>query len=218
MNQRPFIYDGKSYYIIKMITSIVFFWFVVRVLKSVYNDYVNEIDFNYVNVLYLITESVTFTVILISRMPKDVNITIKTVIISGVGTFYILFVELTGPGSGTYALIPQYLAAMIIILAIIWQIIAKIYLGRSFGILPANRGIVDNGPYGFVRHPIYFGYLMGHIGFLLNAFSIWNFSVFFILYIFQYLRIVEEEKVLTRDESYQKYKNRVHYRLVPYVI
>jgi protein-S-isoprenylcysteine O-methyltransferase Ste14 len=44
-------------------------------------------------------------------------------------------------------------------------------LGRSFGLLPAQRGLVVVGPYRFVRHPIYFGYLIGHIGFLLVNFS-----------------------------------------------
>ena len=38
-------------------------------------------------------------------------------------------------------------------------------LGRSFGVAPANRGIVVRGPYSFVRHPIYTGYLITHTGF-----------------------------------------------------
>ena len=33
-------------------------------------------------------------------------------------------------------------------------------LGRSFGIAPANRGIIMNGPYRFIRHPMYLGELI----------------------------------------------------------
>ena len=43
--------------------------------------------------------------------------------------------------------------------------VARIYMGRSFGILPANRGIVSNGPFRWVRHPIYLGWLVLSIGY-----------------------------------------------------
>src|SRR2546430_13476301 len=46
-------------------------------------------------------------------------------------------------------------------------IIGKLSLGRSFGLTPANRGVVSTGIYQFVRHPIYLGYLITHIGFVL---------------------------------------------------
>ena len=39
------------------------------------------------------------------------------------------------------------------------MIAGKVVLGRSFGLVPANRGIVARGPYLLVRHPIYAGYL-----------------------------------------------------------
>ena len=45
-------------------------------------------------------------------------------------------------------------------------IAGKVVLGRSFGLVPANRGVVAQGPYGFMRHPIYTGYLLTHVGFL----------------------------------------------------
>ena len=36
----------------------------------------------------------------------------------------------------------------------------KLSLGRSFGLMPANRGVVSTGMYRLVRHPIYLGYLV----------------------------------------------------------
>ena len=44
----------------------------------------------------------------------------------------------------------------------------------SFGIVPANRGVVARGPYTFVRHPIYAGYLLTHAAFLMAYPRPWN--------------------------------------------
>src|SRR6476659_1604139 len=49
---------------------------------------------------------------------------------------------------------------------------SKLYLNRSFGLIAANRGVKVKGPYQFVRHPMYLGYMINQIGFLtvsLNA-------------------------------------------------
>ena len=47
-----------------------------------------------------------------------------------------------------------------------WWSSGKLTLGRSFGLVPANRGVVIRGPYALVRHPIYSGYLITHLAFL----------------------------------------------------
>ena len=48
-------------------------------------------------------------------------------------------------------------------------IAGKITLGRSFALLPANRGVVSTGVYRIVRHPIYMGYLFTHVAFLVAS-------------------------------------------------
>ena len=50
----------------------------------------------------------------------------------------------------------------------------KVSLGRSFGLMPANRGVVSTGLYRLVRHPIYMGYLITHVGFVAANPTIWN--------------------------------------------
>jgi protein-S-isoprenylcysteine O-methyltransferase Ste14 len=95
------------------------------------------------------------------------------------------------------------------------QISAKISLWRSFGIVAANRGIKVEGPYRFIRHPMYAGYVITHVGFLL-AFPSWqNAAVYTISLIIQVLRLLREERVLSQDPAYRAYASEVRYRLLP---
>ena len=94
-------------------------------------------------------------------------------------------------------------------------VVGKIALGRSFGLVPANRGVVVRGPYTLVRHPIYTGYLITHIGFLMAHPTPWNAGVFLIADIALVLRALMEERVLSADVAYQQYCRRVGWHLVP---
>lgn len=111
-------------------------------------------------------------------------------------------------------LIGQTVAVATQIAGALWAINAKVTLGRSFGWLPANRGIVDSGVYGIVRHPIYLGYLIGHLGMLGANFNIQNLIALALLYVCQIYRIFQEEKFLMADERYRNYAQRVPYRLI----
>jgi protein-S-isoprenylcysteine O-methyltransferase Ste14 len=90
-------------------------------------------------------------------------------------------------------------------------------LGRSFGLVAANRGIKQGGPYRVVRHPAYTGYLIAYVGYLLENPSLPNVALFCLSTAFQLLRIREEESLLTSDRSYAAYRTAVRYRLVPLV-
>jgi protein-S-isoprenylcysteine O-methyltransferase Ste14 len=95
---------------------------------------------------------------------------------------------------------------------------AVISLGRSFGIVAANRGIRTRGPYRFVRHPLYSAYILTETGYLLENPSVRNWCLFGIVMVFQAIRIVEEERTLGEDPAYQEYRRRVRSRVVPYVL
>jgi protein-S-isoprenylcysteine O-methyltransferase Ste14 len=94
-------------------------------------------------------------------------------------------------------------------------VIAKMALGRSFGLAPANRGVVVRGPYNVVRHPIYTGYLVTHIGFLMASPTAWNLAVILVADSALILRALLEERVLSGDALYQQYCRRVGWHLVP---
>jgi protein-S-isoprenylcysteine O-methyltransferase Ste14 len=94
-------------------------------------------------------------------------------------------------------------------------IAGKLSLGRSFGLMPANRGIVSTGLYRAVRHPIYLGYLVTHVAFIAANPSPWNFAALVTADLALLARAVCEERTLLRDPEYQMYRERVRWRVVP---
>ena len=95
------------------------------------------------------------------------------------------------------------------------QLAAKCALRRSFGIAPAHRGLKMGGPYGLVRHPMYAGYLLVHIGILILMPSVLNAVIYAIGWAAQLRRLAAEEVLLGQDEAYRAYCRRVRWRLVP---
>jgi protein-S-isoprenylcysteine O-methyltransferase Ste14 len=127
--------------------------------------------------------------------------------------------SLAGPplvrGTDAPSLAGDNLTAIVSACGLIVVILGKITLGRSFGIVPANRGVVVRGPYGIVRHPIYTGYLITHVGFLLANPTPWNIGVILIADAALVGRALMEERVLKADAEYQGYCERVGWHLVP---
>lgn len=91
----------------------------------------------------------------------------------------------------------------------------KIALGRSFGLLPANRGVVCSGLYRLVRHPIYLGYVLTHVAFLAAHPSWWNALALGLADLALAVRAAREEQTLVRDPAYARYLTAVRWRLVP---
>ena len=94
-------------------------------------------------------------------------------------------------------------------------IVGKLALGRSFGVVPANRGVVVGGPYAVVRHPIYTGYLVTHAAFLVAHPRPWNVLIVIAADTALIVRALIEERVLSADADYQSYCRRVGWHLVP---
>lgn len=97
-------------------------------------------------------------------------------------------------------------------------IASAIALGRSFGLVAANRGICTRGPYRFVRHPLYAGYLVAWFGYALENPTAWNWALFAVVTSFQAVRILTEERCLEADPAYRDYRERVPRRVVPFVL
>src|SRR3954452_6784901 len=98
--------------------------------------------------------------------------------------------------------VPQVGAAVMLI-GFIVQVGAKLNLRRRFGIVPADRGLQILGLYAVVRHPMYLGYMITHIGFLLAAPSAWNATVYAIAWLLFIRRIFLEERFLSANPDYR---------------
>ena len=90
-----------------------------------------------------------------------------------------------------------------------------LYLGRSFGIVAANRGLKVRGPYRLVRHPIYLAHLVTSTGFLIANFHPINLALYTIVLVAQLLRIRAEERVLTETAEYDAYRATTRWRIIP---
>ncbi len=122
-----------------------------------------------------------------------------------------LVMPLSTPAAGSL----DTLSAMLCSMGLALEVVSKLALGRSFGLVPANRGVVCTGPYRYVRHPIYLGYLVTHAAFLLANPSLWNLAMLGVADLALMLRAIYEERTLEGDRLYLVYEMRVRWRILP---
>ncbi|NTV65162.1 MAG: isoprenylcysteine carboxylmethyltransferase family protein [Oscillochloris sp.] len=164
--------------------------------------------------LLAIQEGLLIGMIITRRRSTDVSRSWVDALIALIGTAAPLFQR---AGGWTTPLLEE-LGFAIQIIGLVLSIIAVSSLGRSFGILAANRGVKTNGLYRLVRHPLYGSYLFSYIGFLLGNLSLVNLAAILFALFCQYLRARAEEQVLLRDPAYQAYASQVRYRFIPFLI
>jgi protein-S-isoprenylcysteine O-methyltransferase Ste14 len=115
---------------------------------------------------------------------------------------------------------PGYVASpaaglVLVTLAAGLSLVSLLTMGRLFGVRPALRGLVRSGPYRFVRHPMYFSYMVADIGYNLQE---WNFVTLLLVlvgWMSLVYRIHAEERVLSQHAEWPAYAILVRYRLFP---
>jgi protein-S-isoprenylcysteine O-methyltransferase Ste14 len=74
---------------------------------------------------------------------------------------------------------------------------------------------VSTGPFALVRHPIYLGWLVLSVGFVLSYPRLLNISLLSMTLPFMMWRIELEEQLLRQDPAYAAYCETTRYRLIP---
>lgn len=91
------------------------------------------------------------------------------------------------------------------------------YLSRTVKI-EEDQKVIDTGLYGIVRHPMYSVTIWMFLAIPLVLGSWWSFLCFLPYIAVIVIRIQNEEKVLIDGlKGYSEYKNRVKYRILPFV-
>ena len=91
------------------------------------------------------------------------------------------------------------------------------YLSRTVEV-SENQKVVDSGLYGIVRHPMYTSTIFLFLSMPLVLDSIFSFIVMLVYPIMIMFRIRNEERVLENELiGYEEYKEKVKYKLIPYL-
>ena len=91
------------------------------------------------------------------------------------------------------------------------------YLSRTIEV-QENQKVIDTGLYGIVRHPMYSVTLLLFLSMPVVLGSIYSFVIFLAYPLIIAKRIKNEEEFLEKElEGYREYKQKVKYRLVPFV-
>ena len=110
-------------------------------------------------------------------------------------------------------------AAVFIVAYIIYAEVLRenTYLSRTIKVVEGQK-VVSTGLYGIVRHPMYFATILLFMSMPLVLGSLISFVVFLAYPIIIAKRIKNEEEVLLRElEGYGEYREKVKYRMIPFI-
>lgn len=91
------------------------------------------------------------------------------------------------------------------------------YLSRTIKV-EENQPLIDTGLYSVVRHPMYSASVLLFLSMPLVLGSLISFAIFLIYPILIAKRIKNEEEILEKElKGYNEYKQKVKYRLIPFI-
>jgi protein-S-isoprenylcysteine O-methyltransferase Ste14 len=161
--------------------------------------------------LLLASESLVVILTVLRRPSRVVDRSLRARVLTGFSSFGPLALR---PAS-VVPLLEEAFTVGILSMGLAIVIVGKLSLGRSFGLMPANRGIVSTGLYRLVRHPIYLGYLITHFGFVAAYPTLRNMALLVSADVALLYRAAYEERTLQQDPAYRAYQQRVRWRVLP---
>ena len=185
-----------------VVLSAMFFYFNARQLL---------VSHSVTSVFFAAEQGVLVAVFLTRRRSQITSPRVGDWIVATIGGWLPLALH---PGSGDYSTV--VVAGVVVQMAsLCLTMVGFFYLGRSFGIVAANRGVKVHGPYRLIRHPIYFAEFITTFGFLMSNFTLLNLGIALLASACQFARIHAEERVLSGSAEYLAYRGQVRWRLLP---
>ena len=123
----------------------------------------------------------------------------------------------------SWIIMPNILVIIGIIIFIISYIVyalilrENVFLSRTIEVVKEQK-VIDTGLYGIVRHPMYTATLFLFLSMPLILNSLISFVIFLVYPFIIVKRIKNEELVLEKElKGYKEYKNKVKYKLIPFI-
>jgi len=134
-------------------------------------------------------------------------------VLAFVATYWpFLSIGLNTPGR---AIVPIWLADATSLVSLAILLYARFSLGRNIGFVPAQRRLVTDGAYAYVRHPIYTGIFVAYLGVVMSLFSPVNLLLSLIGVVLFMVKSLVEERFLAQDPQYQQYMRQTRRRWIP---
>jgi len=139
--------------------------------------------------------------------------------------FYWLWIPLPVKPSSQCMLVFMFIGLALFIIGTFIILWARQTLGRMWGIstsrevkLLSDHRLIDQGPYGLVRHPMYFGWWLATLG-LIFIYWTWIIIIVFLSSVLVFYRRAQREETVLAErfgEQWLAYKTRSHY-LIPWI-
>ena len=153
-------------------------------------------------------------VLLVIRLPPVRKTKGFLPMLAGILGFLFPFIVLALPRASLTPAIAIFSSVMVLV-GTVASILSVYWLGRSFSILPQARGLVTEGPYQVIRHPLYLAELCVVFGRIWEFNQPWPFIIMLTAIGIQIARMHFEEKILLEEfPSYTEYANRTA-RIIP---
>jgi len=195
---RARLLDGAE----RVVVLALYVWLVVRLIGG------DSLAFGW---LQLLSEGMLVVFLLLRRPAASISLRPQDWALAFAGTTLPLLA--TGGLGANHA--PKALVVFLWLVGFVIQVSAKLWLGRNFGLVAARRQLVLGGPYRFVRHPMYLGYLITHLAVIGMNPAPTNLALYAACWLCQVPRLLAEERLLGEDPVYQAYRGEVRWRLLP---
>lgn len=129
----------------------------------------------------------------------------------------IIYIFMTGP-----VIIQNYLLIAVEVIALIlglWSVSIIAYKSKIHATaeVPLGAKLVVDGPYSFIRHPMYASLLLFTLSLVVNSFTFLRLIFWIILLLDLLLKLEYEEQLLEKHfHAYKEYKKRTK-KLIPYI-